>query len=81
MIEVFTTSIQNKIQTKKILKTFKSSFPQWKVNFDIDETKLPYPCGNSILRVEGKTINTEKVMLVLNKSGFKCDILEDKVCN
>ena len=81
MIEVFTTNIQSKIQAENILKTLEKSFPELKINFDLSETKFPYPCGHSILRVEGNTINSESIISIINQSGFKCDILEDKVCS
>lgn len=81
MIEVFTTNIQNEIQAIRVVGVLEKSFIDLKINFDLNETNLPYPCGHTILRIEGKVINTEKILSIVNKSGFKCDILEDKVCN
>lgn len=81
MIEVFTTNIQSEIQAISVLEILEKNFPEQKINFDLNETALSYPCGHTILRIEGKVINTEKVLSIVNKSGFKCDILEDKVCN
>lgn len=80
-VEVFTTNIQSKIQAERILKMLESHFPKLKINFDLNETVLPYPCGHTILRVEGNTINSEKIIAIIKKSGFMCDILEDKVCS
>jgi len=80
-IEVFSTNVQSEIQAQLILETLEKSFPELKINFDLNETKLPYPCRHSILRVEGTTINSESLVSIINQSGFKCDILEDKVCN
>ena len=81
MIEVFTTNIQSEIQAIRVLEILEKNFPEQKINFDLNEVALSYPCGHTILRIEGKVINTEKVLSIVNKSGFKCDILEDKVCN
>jgi len=81
MIEVFTTNIQSEIQAIRVIGILEKSFIDLKINFDLNETHLPYPCGHTILRIEGKVINTEKVLSIVNKSGFRCDILEDKVCN
>lgn len=81
MIEVFITNIQNEIQANHVSYMLKNGFPELKINFDLNETNLPYPCGHTILRIEGNIINTEKVLSVVNKSGFRCDILEDKICN
>ncbi|WP_084299326.1 hypothetical protein [Dyadobacter tibetensis] len=81
MIEVFTTNVQGKAQAERILGILSHSFPTLKINFDLSETVLPYPCGHSILRVEGTTINSEKIIAVLRQSGLICEILENKVCN
>lgn len=80
LVEVFTTNIQSKIQAGRILKKLEKSFPKLKINFDLSKTRLPYPCGHSILRVEGNEINSENIISIMNQSGFMCDILEDKVC-
>lgn len=81
MIEVFTTNIKSEIQAERILKTLDTIFPKLKINFDVSKTELPYPCGHSILRIEGKTIHSESIIATMKQSGFMCDILEDKVCN
>lgn len=81
MIEVFTTDVQNEFQAEKLLSILNNNFPQLKINFDIERTQLPYPCGHSILRVEGRLINSEKIISLASKSGFMCDILEDKICH
>lgn|GEM_PF-379571 len=79
-IEVFTTNIQSKIQAERIVQILESSFPKLKINFDLCETELPYPCGHTILRVEDNEINSEIIISIIKQSGFMCDILEDKVC-
>lgn len=81
MIEVFTTNIQNEIQANHVSYMLENVFPELKINFDLNETNLPYPCGHTILRIVGNIINTEKVLSVVHKLGFRCDILEDKICN
>ncbi|MGO1245237.1 MAG: hypothetical protein ACTMH4_14225 [Sphingobacterium sp.] len=80
-VEVFTTNIQNKIQAEHIVKILESSVPKMKINFDLCETELPYPCGHTILRVENSEINSGNIISIVKQSGFMCDILEDKVCN
>lgn len=81
MIEVFTTDVQNEIHAEQLLNMLNNNFYQLKINLDIEGTNLPYPCGHSILRVEGRLINSEKIINLVNKSGFMCDILEDKICH
>src|SRR5690606_2888477 len=57
-----------------------------KFNFDLNDSSLndsssPFPCGHTILRAEGMAINAEAIISTLNKAGFRCAILEDKVCS
>lgn len=80
MIEVFITSIRNQIEAESVMQMLKSHLPKLKFNFDLDNSRAPFPCGHSILRVEGEIIDSENIALMLNESGHKCEVLEDKVC-
>lgn len=80
MIEVFITDIQTKVQANKILNTIQIENTDLKVNFDLNETELPFPCGHTILRIEGIKINSDEVLATVRSEGFNCEILEDKVC-
>jgi hypothetical protein len=80
MIEVFATNIQTKDQEVYILDILKTNFPDLEVNFDIDDLDANLPFCHSILRVEGATINTKKILISIQIAGFSCAILEDKIC-
>lgn len=80
MIEVFTTDIQTKVQANKILNIIQIENTDLKINFDLNETELPFPCGHTISRIEGTKINSDKILATVQNQGFKCEILEDKVC-
>lgn len=80
MLEVFTTNIQDQIQSDRVLNTLQNKFPLLKINFDLDDSENATPFCHSILRVEGATINPEKIISVVIQSGFMCNILEDKIC-
>ena len=80
MTEVFITDIQNKIQADRILNTIQSENTGLKINFDLKDTKLFFPCGHTILRIESDKINFEKILTTIKYLGFNCEILEDKVC-
>lgn len=80
MIEVFTTNIRDKVHAERVLESLKSSFSELKINFDLDESKSPLPCSQTILRAEGDSIDSDEIISLVNKSGFLCDILEDKIC-
>ncbi len=69
MVEVFKTNIKNLGNSKKILSTLNDVFPFLKVNFDLSD------CDN-ILRVEGETVEAEKIMLLIKDKGFKCEVLD-----
>ena len=80
MIEVFITDIQNKAQADRILRTIQTENTDLKINFDLNETELPFPCGHTILRVEKNKINSDKILATVRSQGFNCEILEDKIC-
>ena len=80
MVEVFITDIQNNIQADIILNNIQKDNTDLKINFDLNETDLSFPCGHTILRVEGSKINSDKIMASIRKQGFSCEILEDKIC-
>lgn len=80
MIEVFITDIQNKIQAETIMYNIQMENTDLKINFDLNETDLTFPCGHTILRAEGNKINSGKIMATVRKQGFRCEILEDKIC-
>lgn len=80
MIEVFITDIQNLVQADRISSIIQNENTDLKIHFDLNETELPFPCGHTILRVEGSKINSDKVMVAVKSKGFNCEILEDKIC-
>lgn len=81
MIEIFITDIKNEIQFDKILTEIQKENSELKINFDLNETDLPFPCGHTILRVEGNKINSAKILQKVKILGFNCEILEDKICH
>lgn len=80
MVEVFITNIQSEIQAKEVLKSLESNYPSLKINFDLEDFNEPYPCGHSILRIEGEFFDTNSIFQRLKSKGIKCEILEDKIC-
>jgi hypothetical protein len=80
MVEVFITDIQNNIQSDIILDNIQKDNTDLKITFDLNETDLSFPCGHTILRIEGNEINSDKIMVSVRKQGFNCEILEEKIC-
>jgi very-short-patch-repair endonuclease len=80
MTEIFITNIQAKVQADTILNSFKKDNPNLKINYDLNDTELTFPCGHTILRVKGNQVNPENILTSINNLGFKCETLEDKIC-
>lgn len=82
MTEVFITNIKSKTQADDIVTKLKIDFPELKIHIDWDDTSssLSFPCGHTILRVEGATIDPGQIISVVTGTGILCDILEDKIC-
>jgi len=81
MIEVFTIDIQEQNQAKQILKVLKQNYPELRINIDFGDWQSPAAkCKNQILRVEGPSINSSSIISTVEKSGFRCDVLPDKIC-
>lgn len=80
MIAVFTTDVYDRIQVANILEIIAKSFPELNINFDLDHSDAPYPCGHTILRAEGSIISSDSIIGILHQSGFRCAVLEDKIC-
>jgi hypothetical protein len=69
MIEVFKTNVDETVQAKKIINILLEHFPGNKINFDLQDC-------DKILRVEGKTFCTERIMTLVIENGFSCKVLE-----
>lgn len=72
MVEVFKTNIKNKKSADFILNRLQDIFPNYKINFDLED------CDN-ILRVENRkqTIDVYGIMDVVWELGFNIEILPD----
>ncbi|WP_020529274.1 hypothetical protein [Flexithrix dorotheae] len=81
MVEVFITNIKLENQAIAVLESLESDFPDLLINFDLEDFQAPYPCGHSILRVEGKSINPQSIINCLRLKGFECEVLVDKICH
>ena len=69
MVEVFKTNVQKKVQSKMLLCILSEAFPSFKINFDLAD------CDN-VLRVEGENMETLRIMILVKKYGFTCEILD-----
>ena len=69
MIEIFKTNVEEISQAEKILNLLLEEFPGSKINFDLEDC-------DKILRIEGEKFETEKIIMLIEKNGLKCSVLE-----
>jgi hypothetical protein len=69
MVEVFKTNVQKKTQSKMLLSILSEAFPSFKINFDLSDC-------DRVLRVEGENMEALKVMMLVKKHGFACEVLD-----
>jgi hypothetical protein len=65
MVEIFKTDIQSEQVAAEILNSLQSAFPNYKMNFDLDDS-------DKILRIESTTIDVEAVKVVLHEISVEC---------
>jgi hypothetical protein len=68
VVEVFKTNVQKDEQARQLVKKLLTHFPHCKINFDLQDC-------DRILRVAGKQISPDKVIELINTSGYQCEIL------
>lgn len=69
MVEVFITDVQLKEQASTLERKLLSQFPKAKINFDLEDC-------DKVLRVEGKSVSSEKIIKTLNLDGYHCQVME-----
>jgi hypothetical protein len=69
MIEIFKTNIQEDTNINSITQKLLKHFPASKIDFDLEDC-------DKILRIESSFIDIKKVILLLNKDKFQCELLE-----
>jgi hypothetical protein len=68
MVEVFKTNVEQKEMADQLLSALLCDHPFSKINFDLEDC-------DKILRVEGIEICVEKIIDLINRRGFECEVL------
>ncbi len=68
MVEVFKTNVEEPKASKQIIRMLLEQFPFHKINFDLSDC-------DRILRVEGENISPDRIIELINSSGFCCEVL------
>lgn len=68
MVEVFKTNVQETHDAKRIARLLLSHFPESDVHFDLEDC-------DKVLRIEGRRIETKKVIKLIRTNGFACEEL------
>lgn len=69
MVEVFRTTVKEQGEAWLLVHTLTEHFPGCKINFDLED------CDN-ILRMEGDTVETGKVVELLKQYSYSCQVLD-----
>ena len=69
MVEVFKTNVQKETDTNYIIAIINRQFPNYKVNFDLEDC-------DKILRVEGVDLEVDNIIDYVNCLGYICVKLE-----
>lgn len=65
IVEVFSTDVGSKESAEAILELFGKEYPDYTMNFDLDDC-------DRIFRVEGKDVRYEEIIAKLEKTGHRC---------
>ena len=68
IVEVFKTNVEEVELSELLIRQLEDQFPDSLINFDMEDC-------DRILRVEARTITTEKIIQILNSNGYSCEVL------
>lgn len=68
-VEIFKTNVHEPAESKRLIGRLLAQLPGRRINFDLSDC-------DRILRVEGESVCTETVALILRTAGFHCELLE-----
>ena len=69
MVEVFKTNVGEQGQASVLVNLLLEQFPGARINFDLQDC-------DRILRVEGKCLEAQEVIRLVEEEGFFCKALE-----
>ena len=69
VVEIFKTNVQKESDRDYILASIKNQFPDYKINFDLEDC-------DKILRIEGIDLQYDNVVDYVNRLGYTCVRLE-----
>lgn len=68
MVEVFKTNVKSRAAAHQLIARLQRLFPDSRINFDLDDC-------DSVLRIEGVNICSEKTIALLKRDGYECGAL------
>ncbi len=69
MVEIFKTNVEKFSQAQILLRALFKHFPGYKINFDLEDC-------DKILRVQGESISSDKIIQLLAGENYQCRVLE-----
>ncbi|MDD7887683.1 hypothetical protein [Flavivirga sp. 57AJ16] len=74
MVEVFRTNIDTESKADLIQKKLKKTFPDYKINLDLED------CDNILrLETENEVFDIKPIMMLIKSYGFKIEILPNEI--
>ena len=67
MVEIFKTNIDEQ-QAEVLLKQLSKTFPEFKINFDLEDC-------DKVLRIEGSHVVPEKIIELVEANANQCELL------
>jgi hypothetical protein len=68
-VEVFRTNVKKKSEGKLLVCMLSEVFPSSKINMDLSDR-------DRVLRVEGDNMEASRIMMFVEKYGFKCEVMD-----
>lgn len=69
MVEVFKTNVESAEYAERLLRKLLTQYPHCHINFDLQDC-------DRILRVEGRYVESGRIIEVVCHNGFDCQVLE-----
>jgi hypothetical protein len=80
MVEVFISNVSTAQHAERVADALSAHSPRISVHLDLDVAGEPFPCRHAVIRAEGPAIDNYAVIAIVNRAGFKCEVLEERLC-
>lgn len=72
-VEIFKTNVETSEEANQVMAVLKQVLPYTQVNFDLEDC-------DKILRIEGFSVDSNRVVNTVKQLGYNCEAIPDKIC-